>query len=250
MNYVIASDFHDDYKTLEQLLTTYNGSDVQIVLLGDYFDSRGSKGDPKEMARVLTSLYKGEYELANEPIILLGNHDDFMLGTVEQSSLDYQTWMLNGGKRTLDRLGFHHRITMEKAREFLLEEYPEVISLLSNAKLYYENSDLIALHAGLDWSLDDPRDTSMEDMLWLREEYLGDLPDNPMPNKLGKPIVTGHTPVQNYQDSSDIMILKANDACQPMFLIDGGSNSGYSNGKVNVLILDEEGKCVGTDYVR
>mgnify|MGYP002711046176 CR=1 FL=1 len=237
MQYVISSDFHDDYKTLEHLLTTYNGPNVQLILLGDYFDSRGGGGDPKGMARVLTNLYNRVYEFANEPIILLGNHDDFILGTVEQSSLDYQTWMLNGGKRTLDKLGFHHRITMEKAREFLLEEYPEVISLLSNARLYYENSDLIAVHAGLDWSLDDPRDTFTDDMLWLREEYIGDLPDNPMPNKLGKPIVTGHTPVQNYQDSNQVMILKANEDDVPRYLIDGGSNSGYSNGKVNVLML-------------
>lgn len=237
MNYIFASDFHDDYKTLEHLLTTYNEPSVQLVLLGDYFDSRGGGGDPKEVARVLTNLYNGVYEFANEPIILLGNHDDFILGTVEQSSLDYQTWMLNGGKRTLDKLGFHHRITMEKAREFLLAEYPEVISLLSNARLYYENSDLIAVHAGLDWSLDDPRDTFTDDMLWLREEYLGDLPDNPMPNKLGKPIVTGHTPVQNYQDSNQVMILKATEDDVPRYLIDGGSNSGYSNGKVNVLML-------------
>lgn len=237
MNYVFAGDFHDDYKTLEQLLTTYNGADVQLVLLGDYFDSRGGGGDPKGMARVLTNLYNGEYEFANWPIILLGNHDDFMLGTVEQSDLDYQTWMLNGGKRTLDKLGFHHRITMEKARDFLLTEYPEVISLLSNARLYYEDDNVFAVHAGLDWSLEDPRDTFTDDMLWLREEYLGDLPENPAPNKLGKPIVTGHTPVQNYQDSSDIMILKANDNDTVRYLIDGGSNSGYSNGKVNVLML-------------
>ena len=114
----------------------------------------------------------------------------------------------------------------------------------------YENDVLIAVHGGLDWELDDPRDTPNVDKVWLRDYYLGELPDNPHPNDLGKVIVSGHTPVQNYQHGASIIEMKANEYDVPRYLIDGGSKSGASTGRVNILILDTKGKCVGTDYAR
>ena len=247
MNYVFAGDFHENAAALEYILVNY--SDEQIILLGDFFDSY--QGDANGMARVLSKLYHNEYKLAYEPIIIQGNHDEFILGTANRSVLDYQTWMINGGKKTLKHLGYTGSTnSLEKVARFLNSELADVINFLEKAKYMYENEVLIAVHGGLDWELDDPRDTPDDEKVWLRDEYLGKLPYNPHPNDLGKVIVSGHTPVQNYQNGASVISMQANEYDIPRYLIDGGSKSGASNGRVNILILDKEGIYVGKDYVR
>lgn len=247
MNYVIASDFHEDASALEYILVNY--STDQIILLGDFFDSY--HGDARGMAKVISKLYHNEYKLTYEPIVIIGNHDEFLLGTANRDILDYQTWMLNGGKKTLKHLGYKGSTnSLEKVARFLNSELADVMNFLDKAKYMYENEALIAVHGGLDWELYDPRNTPDADKVWLRDEYLGELPDNPHPNDLGKVIVSGHTPVQNYQDGASIIKMQANEYDVPRYLVDGGSKSGASNGRVNILILDEKGKCVGTDYAR
>lgn len=247
MNYVIASDFHEDASALEYILVNY--STDQIVLLGDFFDSY--HGDASGMAKVISKLYRNEYKLAYEPIVVRGNHDEFLLGTANRDVLDYQVWMLNGGKKTLKHLGYKGSTnSLEKVARFINSELADVVNFLEKAKYMYENDVLIVVHGGLDWELDDPRNTPDADKVWMRDEYLGELPDNPHPNDLGKVIISGHTPVQNYQNGASIIRMQASEYDVPRYLIDGGSNSGASNGRVNILILDTEGKCVGTDYAR
>ena len=247
MNYVIASDFHEDASALEYILVNY--STDQIILLGDFFDSY--HGDASGMAKVISKLYHNEYKLTYEPIVIIGNHDEFLLGAANRDILDYQTWMLNGGKKTLKHLGYKGSTnSLEKVARFLNSELADVVNFLEKAKYIHENEVLIAVHGGLDWELDDPRNTPDADKVWLRDEYLGELPDNPHPNDLGKIIVSGHTPVQNYQDGASIIKMQANEYDVPRYLVDGGSNSGASTGRVNILILDTKGKCVGTDYAR
>lgn len=248
MNYVFASDFHENAAALEYTLVNY--SDEQIVLLGDFLDSY--HGDASGMAGVLSKLYHNEYKLTYEPIVIRGNHDEFLLGTANRDILDYQTWMLNGGRKTLKHLGYKGSTnSLEKVARFLSSELSDVVNFLEKSVYMYETDKIVAVHGGLDWDLDDPRDTPDADKVWLRDEYLGELPDNPHPNDIGKIIVSGHTPVQNFQNSSASVIkMQANEYDVPRYLIDGGSNSGASTGRVNILILDEEGKCVGIDYVR
>lgn len=236
MIYIFASDFHTDADALGNILTDY--ADSQLVLLGDYFDSR--QGNAKGMADVLTKLVRGHYNLAFEPILVRGNHDDFILGTVNDDYLDYKTWLINGGKETLRQLGYRHSFSQQSnVRDFLLTHYPDVISFLEQSVYLFENDDFIAVHGGLDWNLADPRQTPPDELMWLRDEYLGDLPDNPHTNDLHKIIVSGHTPVQNFQQSADIMVLKADDNDVPRYLIDGGSKSGAISGRVNVLRLND-----------
>lgn len=247
MNYVFAGDFHENAAALEYILVNY--SDEQIVLLGDFFDSY--HGDASGMARVISKLYHNEYKLAYEPIIIRGNHDEFLLGTANRDILDYQTWMLNGGRKTLKHLGYKGSTnSLDKVARFLNNELADVINFLEKGTYMYETNSIIAVHGGLDWELDDPRGTPDDEKVWLREEYLGKLPDNPHANDLDKVIVSGHTPVQNYQNGASIIKMQANEYDVPRYLIDGGSKSGASNERVNILILGKEGKCIATDYAR
>lgn len=231
---IFASDFHENASALDRILRRYRSE--QLVLLGDYFDSR--QGQTEEMATVLTDLMHGYYQLTHEPMLVRGNHDDFILGTIDGDELAYQTWLFNGGKQTLRHLGYRHSFTQCRVRDFLTTYYAPVVAFLRQSQYLIETDDFIAVHGGLDWSLDDPRQTPDADKTWLREEYLGDLPAQPHPNLLNKVIVSGHTPVQNFQDSADIMTLQADAQDVPRYLIDGGSNSGAPTGRVNVLALD------------
>ena len=231
---IFASDFHENASALDQILRRYRSE--QLVLLGDYFDSR--HGQTKQTATVLTDLVHGHYHLAHEPMLVRGNHDDFILGTIDGDELAYQTWLINGGRQTLRHLGYHHSFTQQHVSNFLTTNYAPVVAFLRQSQYLIETDEFIAVHGGLDWSLDDPRQTPDADKTWLREEYLGDLPAQPHPNLLNKVIVSGHTPVQNFQDSADIMTLQADAQDTPRYLIDGGSNSGAPTGRVNVLALD------------
>jgi hypothetical protein len=232
--YIFAGDFHENATAIDTILRQYQND--QLVLLGDYFDSR--HGDAKGMAQVLTKLSRGEYSLAFDPMFVRGNHDALLLGTIDNDYLDYKTWLANGGKSTLRQLGYRQSFSQQgHIRDFLLTNYPDVIDLLRQSVYSVETDDFIAVHAGLDWNLPNPRQTPPDDMMWLRDEYLGDLPDNPRPNLLHKIIVSGHTPVQNFQSNADIMTLQADAQDTPRYLIDGGSKSGAHNGRVNVLEL-------------
>lgn len=234
---IFASDFHENATALDQILRHYHSE--QLVLLGDYFDSR--QGQTKQMATVLTDLMEGHYQLAHEPMLVRGNHDDFILGTIDGDELAYQTWLFNGGKQTLRHLGYRHSFAQQhQVSDFLTTNYAQVVAFLRQSQYLIETDEFIAVHGGLDWSLDDPRQTPDTDMTWLRDEYLGDLPAQPHPNLLNKVIVSGHTPVQNFQDTADIMTLQADAQDVPRYLIDGGSNSGMPTGHVNVLVLEHD----------
>lgn len=232
---IFASDFHENATALDQILRHYRSE--QLVLLGDYFDSR--QGQTKQMATMLTDLMEGRYQLTHEPLLVRGNHDDFILGTIDGDELAYQTWLFNGGTQTLRHLGYRHSFAQQhQVSDFLTTNYAQVVAFLRQSQYLIETDEFIAVHGGLDWSLDDPRQTPDTDMTWLRDEYLGDLPAQPHPNLLNKVIVSGHTPVQNFQNSADIMTLQADAQDVPRYLIDGGSNSGAPTGRVNVLALD------------
>lgn len=252
-NYTVAGDFHGNAHALETILKQYKNT--QIVLLGDFFDSNNpyepEKSDNLAMAKVLTKLQTNQYDLPIKPIIIRGNHDEFMRQTSLGDDFALQTWLINGGSRTLKELQYKQSLhDTEHIRQFLNSKYAQVMNLFDNALLSYETDDIIFVHAGLNWDVSDPvNDTDDNTKMWIRDEYYYEADGiTPHRNFTNKSIVSGHTPQQFFDKNEttythDIVTLhNINDPKGiNRYVIDGGSNSGAPNQHVNIVQFDMQG---------
>lgn len=135
----------------------------------------------------------------NNVELLMGNHEDMMLGSSyafmpsgdtkaldDTSVLSYLNWMVNGGKETLQQL-----LSIEKDKLRELMDYLREIRLYKILEI--NGQKFLLVHAGLgnfekNKSLDE---YTSADLLWHRpecdEEYFDDIK-----------VVLGHTPTVNY----------------------------------------------------
>jgi len=247
--YTVAGDFHENADALDHLLSEYKNT--QIVLLGDYFDSIG--GNAQEMAEVMTDLVNGEYHLKYDPILIRGNHDDMMLHAAKGNPIDAELWLSNGGSKTIKQLGYKEGKSPERIEEFMQSHMSKVLGILEASEYYEEHDNIVFVHGGFDMNEDDPiNDTPIGDMMWLRDYYYFEpLSHTPLSNKIGKTVVSGHTPTQEYGLGGKIMRLNAVGDNQDMtrYVIDGGSNSGEATGHVNIVQFTETGKFIDVEEV-
>jgi serine/threonine protein phosphatase 1 len=160
-----------------------------VVYLGDYVD-RGP-----DSAGVIDRLLDDPLP-GFETVYLKGNHEDFMLRFLDDPSVGGY-WLMNGGGATLasydvtetrpgrsagpaDGLGDAFRARLPAAhREFL-----------DGLRLMHREGDFVFVHAGI--RPDTPLDAQTEeDLLWIREPFLGS------PEDRGFVVVHGHTPVES-----------------------------------------------------
>lgn len=252
--YLFASDFHNNYNSIVNLLNYAYGlqqsgkAEPEVVLLGDYLDGYSSRHDVIEMSNTLIVL-DNDIKLDIMPFkfhILRGNHDQLILDTINGNELSFKTWLANGGKETLRALGYKHSLnSLSNVKHFLLTTYPGLINFLEATKIDFETDNIYAVHAGLDWKLPNPKDTDVDSKLWIRDEYYYEPgTDKPHRNLLDKVIVSGHTPSVIMRGDDKISLLKADVNDTPRYVIDTSSNSGYKDGHVTALVLAPSGKFI------
>ena len=252
--YLFASDFHNDYKAIINLLNYADGlwqsgqAIPEVVLLGDYLDGYSDNKDVIEMTNLLSEVYN-DIQLDKLPFkvnILRGNHDQFILDTINGNELSFKTWLANGGRESLRALGYKHSLnSLSNVKHFLLTNYPGLIDFLEATKIDFETENIYAVHAGLDWNLPNPKDTDDDSKLWIRDEYYYEPgTDKPHRNLLDKVIVSGHTISYKMNGTNKISMLKVDVNDIPRYVIDTSSNSGYENGHVTALVLAPSGKFI------
>lgn len=113
----------------------------------------------------------------------------------------------------------------------LSEDCADMISFLRSLPYYHETDTHIFVHAGLDWQLDDWRQTSEHDLVWLREDFYNGQ------NMTDKTIIFGHTPTSHLfnhgKQTSEIWITDDN-----KIGIDGGAVYG---GVLHGLVVNANG---------
>ena len=248
MTYTVASDFHQNVAALDYIFENY--ADTQIVLLGDFFDTHDEKSvsDARDMADHLIQHWRA----ANvKPIIVTGNHDEFILATARGDNFMFQGWMANGGKKTLRQLGYHGAKNIHAVSEFLTQRWGGLLDVLRHGQPIVDDENIVFVHAGLNWDTADPiHQTSDDDAMWIREDYLfdhDDVHDGPHYNPTGKTIVSGHTPIQNFsRDKDDIWVMHHADDLPGVnrYLIDGGAGTGEPNAHVNIVQFDDHGRLI------
>ena len=173
----VIPDIHGCCRTFRQLLfhkLEFLRSD-SLYLLGDYID-RGP--DSRGVIDTIMELQRDGYDV--QPI--KGNHEQMLIDFVESGTdemLEY--WLENGGSETRQSYG-------SEGDELIIPS--EHLDFIKALPACIATETHIFVHAGLDFSLDDPlADTSQEFMLWNRKyQYMDSATIG------GRKVIAGHTP--------------------------------------------------------
>ena len=178
----IIPDIHGCSQTLmvllENLLKVTKHD--QLYFLGDYID-RGPDG--KGVIDYLMKLQKEEYNV----FFIKGNHEDMCVKAYEadQKKLflggkhkEQKEWEAVGAKATLNSFGVKHP-----------REIPKMyIDWMESCKPYFELEDYILVHAGMNFSAENPFEDT-KSMMWTRKFKVD------FRKSHGKKIIHGHIPV-------------------------------------------------------
>jgi serine/threonine protein phosphatase 1 len=116
--------------------------------------------------------------LGVEQVFLKGNHEDAMLGFLEDSAITRE-WLMYGGDATLlsygielDRQRLGQPDGFEHLRQRFIENVPPShVRFLKETQLYYSFGDYFFVHAGVNPKA--PLDAQKEnDLLWIRDAFL------------------------------------------------------------------------------
>lgn len=167
----VIADIHGCNRTFNKLLSALDLEKPEsLYLLGDYID-RGP--DSKGVIDTILRLQLDGYDI--RPI--RGNHEQMLLDALFGDSMSM--WLVNGGCETLQSYGVESPADIP-------HEHLEFIRNLPHIRL---TDSHVFVHAGLDFSLDDPlSETSHSVMLWTR------MVSGSSTNKLGgRKVVAGHS---------------------------------------------------------
>lgn len=166
-------DIHGCINTLKKLIEEKIKPSIndKLIFMGDYID-RG----PNTKA-VIDELINYRDTKQFKTVFLRGNHEDMLLKSINQSNL-ISDWKKNGGDTTLESFN-------AASPNQINNKY---IDFLKNTEFYYSNKRFVAVHAGMNFDIDNPFDDGNA-MLWRRNKIIEkDKIDN-------KRLIVAHTPV-------------------------------------------------------
>lgn len=185
MNYYIIGDIHGHYFKLKNLfdeLRSHINPDDLVIFLGDYIDRGPDSFEVIEFLVALSGIY--------QTVFLMGNHEDMFIKYLKRA--DYSgNFIRNGGDYTLK--SYHENLKAMSLPDSHMKFF-------NNLKLYYEGSDFIAVHAGLNPDIDNITLQARDDLIWIRGEfYLAD-------KKWPKTVIFGHTPTPYIINSDSVFV--------------------------------------------
>ncbi|CDQ41858.1 metallophosphoesterase family protein [Virgibacillus salexigens] len=193
------SDIHGCLDELNAILdqVNYCPEKDRLVLVGDYVD-RGLKSR-QVIERVMDLQEHGA-------IVLRGNHDQMFINwLIKHNIIDQELYLSNGGIHTIESyVGYDFfedgiiNDKLQEAKQIIYTHYRDHITFLYHLPYYYEIKDHVFVHAGIDPLHVDWKSTSLEDMLWIRKDFLD------QPHLHDVTFVHGHTPCFTAHDSHDI----------------------------------------------
>lgn len=157
-----------------------------VVYLGDYVD-RGPGS--KKVVDILTARPLPGFER----IHLMGNHEAFLIEFLNDLEAG-PGWFFNGGLATLAsygvKVGKHDELnyeTLQRVQEEFRRKLPQShLDFYTGLEFSRVEGDFFFVHAGIRPGVPLENQTD-EDMLWIREEFLG------CDDDFGKVVVHGHT---------------------------------------------------------
>ncbi|WP_208560932.1 metallophosphoesterase family protein [Marinilactibacillus kalidii] len=223
-HYFVIGDIHGQITMLEQLLQKWNREKQQLVFVGDLGD-RGE--NPKacfERARQLV--------LEEGAICLRGNHEEMLLNFMNHPEQYIENYAMNGGLVTINSF-IDEEIEGKKPKELaekLQQQAPWLKPFIESLPLKVEWGNYLIVHAGVDLTIKDWKETSNQNLVWIREGFYD------QPNNTGKTIIFGHTVTAMLNEKqSDASIWLSGDG---KIGIDGGAVYG---GSLHGIVIDQSG---------
>lgn len=217
-----VGDVHGQITMFKEILEYWNPDEEQLVLVGDLGD-RGE--DPKACFELAKDLVDN-----HGAICLRGNHEEMLLDFLQNPQYSAATYEMNGGMVTVQSF-----LQMEEGNYDAVElaaslqsKVPWLKPFIESLPLKYEWEDYVFVHAGVDLTLDDWRDSKKRDYVWIREGFYD------QPNHTDKTFVFGHTVtamLHKIQTNTDIW-----DSGDGKIGIDGGAVYG---GAMHGLVFDK-----------
>lgn len=215
----------------EKLLKDFNPVMHQLVLIGDLND-RGPQ------AKACFLLGKKLVE-EHDAVYLRGNHEEYFLQFLNNPEDWYPSYVRNGGAETINSLlhpGATEEYSPTEIALMIRSRYQDLVDFLIDLPLYYEWKQYLFVHAGVDLTVPDWRQTQPRDFLWIREPF------HQGKNNTGKVIVFGHTITPMLHGDMQTTDLWRSDN---KIGIDGGAVFG---GSVHGVIFDEQGIVQDIEY--
>lgn len=174
-NIYVLSDIHGQRRAFFEMLEKICfSSEDKLFIIGDVVD-RGPDG---------IQLLEYIREQPNMEL-LMGNHEDMLLRTMDDEESWYETWLFNGGG-----------VTLASLMAFPKEQQEQCIQFVRNLPLYrmitVEGKQYLLVHAGIDAALGQAEEQlsamDRDTLLWIRREFFN--------AKLSCPytVIFGHTP--------------------------------------------------------
>jgi serine/threonine protein phosphatase 1 len=178
----VIGDIHGCARELDVLLDALAlARGDTLAFVGDYID-RGP-----ESSRVVEQMIALGKRTDLTTIFLKGNHEDMCLAFVGRHGHWGEAWGPNGGDATLQSYGLDPRVSGAEAARVLPAEH---LAFLESLRTSHVVGNHLLVHAGIRPGYDlEAQDE--EDLLWIRDEFIGARHDLPFT------VVFGHTPRRN-----------------------------------------------------
>lgn len=222
----VVGDVHGCYSLLEDLLQKWKQDQQSLVFIGDLIDrGENSKACLERVCQLI----------ANEgAVCLMGNHERMFLAYLDNPEDRYGHYQRNGGDTTINSLlgrPLDAVVDPMGDAQAILEAHGDLIDQVRAFPYLYETDHHFFVHAGLDLSLEDVRETDDYDKVWIRKPF------HEGENKTGKPIIFGHTPTKKLFQSP-VYTNELWQTADGKLGIDGGAVYG---GVLQGVVLDEKG---------
>ncbi|SFD64136.1 serine/threonine protein phosphatase 1 [Bacillus sp. OV194] len=225
MKYFAIGDIHGCFEPFSQLVRNHwNSDNEQLILTGDLIDRGPRSYECIVLAKQLHEKYGA--------IILQGNHEcEFLMWLDHQK--DAGLYWYDDLEPTIKSFyndeNAIHIYEKEQIAAHILKNFQSEIHFLRQAHLYFETPKYLFVHAGVDLTKENWKDTEEADYYWIREDFINGV------NSTGKRIVFGHTTTRELHSlpSDDVWF----SPCKTKIGIDGGVVFG---GKLHGIRIDEE----------
>lgn len=216
-------DVHGQITMLEELLDYWKPKEEQLLFIGDLADRGESSKAVFERVQQLIKIH--------DAIVVKGNHDQMLENYLKNPAEHVAHYYMNGGQQTVDSLleGKTNKEDFVENAKQIKALYPWLLPFLEGLPLYYEWGDYLFVHAGVDLQLDDWRDSTPRDFIWIRDGFYD------QSNQTNKKIVFGHTVTATLHGQMDnYAIWESGDG---LIGIDGGAVYG---GELHGLVFSKE----------
>lgn len=184
----VVGDVHGMDQPLEGLLSHWQPQEQTLVFLGDLIDRGPHIKEVVDRVRDLQARHGA--------LVIKGNHEAMLEEFLTLPSQYADRYQRNGGMTTVAALtGISVEVleglSMDEKSRITGEKNPWLLPWLEERPLYIEYGPWLLVHAGINPALDDWRQTEPSRFVWIREDFYH------QPNKSGKKIIFGHTPIQH-----------------------------------------------------